>query len=138
MFDAGITVDTLLNNALKALAGMERAGKLPLRYRASVYIDKRDINGEEVARNIQQKRRAFASDLVDVHTAKIANDGTIEGETAAVLKQRRRFALRKTAFRAVVGALQGKLGLPRPRHRRPYFARYSGRRGQRPQSSTKV
>lgn len=86
VFDAGIPGDTLLNNALKALAGMERDGKLPLRYRASVYIDKRDINGEEVAQNIQQKRRAFASDLVDVHTAKIANDGTIEGETAAVLK----------------------------------------------------
>ena len=86
VFDAGIPGDGLLNNALKALAGMERDGKLPLRYRASVYIDKRDVNGEEAAQNIQQKRRAFASGLVDVHTAKIANDGTIEGETAAVLK----------------------------------------------------
>ena len=64
---------------------MERDGKLPLRYRASVYIDKRDVDGEEAAQNIQQKRRAFASGLVDVHTAKIANDGTIKGETAADL-----------------------------------------------------
>lgn len=69
VFDAGIPGDTLLNNALKALAGMERDGKLPLRYRASVYIDKRDINGEEVARNIQQKRRSFASESIDIHTA---------------------------------------------------------------------
>ncbi len=86
VFDAGIPGDTLLHNALQALAGMERDGKLPLRYRTSVYIDKRNVNGDEVAQNIQQKRRAFASRLIDVHTAKIANDGTIEGETAAVLK----------------------------------------------------
>ena len=72
VFDAGTPGDTLLNNALKALAGMERDGKLPLRYRASVYTDKRGVNGEEVARNIQQKRRFFASSLVDIHTAKIA------------------------------------------------------------------
>ena len=71
VFDAGIPGDTLLNNALKALTGMERDGKLPLRYRASVYIDKRGVNGEEVARNIQQKRCSFASGLVDIHTAKI-------------------------------------------------------------------
>lgn len=86
VFDAGIPGDALLNNALQTLAGMERDGKLPLRYRASVYIGNRDVDGEEAAQNIQRKRRAFASDLLDVHTAKIANDGTIEGETAAVLK----------------------------------------------------
>ena len=72
VFDAGIPGDILLNNALKALAGMERDGKLLLRYHASVYTDKRGVNGEEVARNIQQKRRFFASGLVDIHTAKIA------------------------------------------------------------------
>ena len=34
--DAGVPGDTLLNNTLKALAGMERDGKLLLRYHASV------------------------------------------------------------------------------------------------------
>lgn len=63
----GIPGDVLLHNALQALAGMERDGKLPLRYRASGYIDKRDIDGEEVAQNIQQKRRAFASRLIGRH-----------------------------------------------------------------------
>ena len=52
VFDAGIPGDALLNNALQALAGMERARKLPLRYRASVYIGKRDVDGEEAAQNI--------------------------------------------------------------------------------------
>ena len=35
VFDAGIPGDALLHNALQALAGMERDGKLPLRYRGS-------------------------------------------------------------------------------------------------------
>ena len=38
-----------------------------------------------MARRVAQIRREFASDLIDLHTVKIPNDGTIEGETAAVL-----------------------------------------------------
>ena len=38
-----------------------------------------------MARRVAQIRREFASDLIDLHAVKIPNDGTIEGETAAVL-----------------------------------------------------
>ena len=87
VFDAGIPGgNTMLTNAMQALAGMEAAGQLPLRYHASVYIDNADATGEQAVRAITEARTAHASALIDIRTAKIANDGTIEGETAAVLK----------------------------------------------------
>ena len=88
VFDAGIPGggDVLLLNALKALASMERAGQLPVRFRASSYLNSPDANGDAVVRRVAQIRQEFASDLIDLHTVKIPNDGTIEGETAAVLK----------------------------------------------------
>ena len=87
VFDAGIPGgDTMLRNALKALAGMERDGTLPLRYRASVYLNSPKVKGADMVQSITGMRRDFASDFIDVHTAKIPNDGTIEGETAAVLE----------------------------------------------------
>ena len=87
VFDAGIPGgNTMLTNAMRALAGMEAAGQLPLRYHASVYIDKADATGEQAVAAITAARAAHASALIDIRTAKIANDGTIEGETAAVLK----------------------------------------------------
>ena len=86
VFDAGVPGgDTILRNALKALAGMERAGQLPLRYRASVYLNDPKRDAADVVQSVMHMRRDFASDLIDVHTVKIPNDGTIEGETAAVL-----------------------------------------------------
>ena len=86
VFDAGIPGgDALLRNALKALAGLERDGTLPLRYRASVYLNRPEVEGADMVRRITGIRRDFASELIDVHTVKIPNDGTIEGETAAVL-----------------------------------------------------
>ena len=87
VFDAGVPGgDTILRNALKALAGMERDGRLPLRYRASVYLNNPEREGADLGQSVIRMRRDFASDLIDVHTVKIPNDGTIEGETAAVLK----------------------------------------------------
>ena len=87
VFDAGIPGGaTMLTNAMQALAGMEAAGQLPLRYHASVYIDKADATGEQAVAAITEARAAHASALIDIGTAKIANDGTIEGETAAVLE----------------------------------------------------
>ena len=87
VFDAGIPGgNTMLANAMQALAGMEAAGQLPLRYHASVYIDKADATGEQAVAAITEVRAAHASAFIDIRTAKIANDGTIEGETAAVLK----------------------------------------------------
>ena len=87
VFDAGIPGgNTMLTNAMHALAGMEAAGQLPLRYHACVYIDKADATGEQAVAAITDARAAHASALIDIRTAKIANDGTIEGETAAVLK----------------------------------------------------
>ena len=85
VFDAGIPGDALLRNAMRALAAMAREGALPLRYRASAYLGGPGTSGEELVRTITTLRRQFASDLLDIHTAKIANDGTIEGETAATL-----------------------------------------------------
>ena len=87
VFDAGIPGgDVLLRNALKALTAMERAGQLPVRFRASSYLNSPDEHGDDVARRVAQMRQEFASGLIDLHTVKIPNDGTIEGETAAVLK----------------------------------------------------
>lgn len=87
VFDAGIPGgDVLLRNALKALTSMERAGQLPVRFRASSYLNGPDAHGDDMARRVAQMRQEFASDLIDLHTVKIPNDGTIEGETAAVLK----------------------------------------------------
>ena len=87
VFDAGIPGgDTLLRNALMALASMEREGQLPVRFRASSYLNSPDEADAAMARRVAQIRQAFASDLIDLHTVKIPNDGTIEGETAAVLK----------------------------------------------------
>ena len=81
MFDAGIPGgNTMLTNAMRALAGMEAAGQLPLRHHASAYIDKADATGEQAVAAIAKARAAHASALIDIHTAKIANDGTIEGE----------------------------------------------------------
>ena len=85
VFDAGIPGDTLLRNAMRALAAMARQGSMPLRYRASAYLPGPGTSGEELAQTITTLRQQFASELLDIHTAKIANDGTIEGETAATL-----------------------------------------------------
>ncbi len=86
VFDAGIPGgDTLLRNALKALTRMEREGQLSVRFRASSYLNGPTEEGADMARRVAQIRREFASDLIDLHTVKIPNDGTIEGETAAVL-----------------------------------------------------
>ena len=87
VFDAGIPGgDALLRNALKALSDMEREGRLPLRYRASVYLNRPDVAGPDMVRRVVEIRESIASEFVDVHTVKIPNDGTIEGETAAVLE----------------------------------------------------
>ena len=87
LFDAGIPGgDALLRNALKALSAMQRDGQLPVRFRASSYLNSPDEADADMARRLARMRREFASDLIDLHTVKIPNDGTIEGETAAVLK----------------------------------------------------
>ena len=95
VFDAGIPGDALLRNALAALAGLEEAGQLPLRYRASAYLSGPKTTGEALAATIKALRQSFASHLarpeatpsglLDIRTAKVANDGTIEGKTAALL-----------------------------------------------------
>ena len=88
VFDAGIPGDALLCNALTALAGLEQAGELPLRYRASAYLAGPNTTGDALAAMIKALRREFAArpaGLLDIRTGKIANDGTIEGKTAAVL-----------------------------------------------------
>ncbi len=86
VFDAGIPGgDTLLRNALKALSAMQRDGDLPVRLRTSSYLNSPD-EAEDMAERLAAIRRDFASDLIDLHTVKIPNDGTIEGETAAVIK----------------------------------------------------
>lgn len=89
VFDAGIPGDALLRNALAALAGLEQAGQLPLRYRASAYLSGPKTTGEALAATIKALRGEFASGasgLLDIRTGKIGNDGTIEGKTAAVLE----------------------------------------------------
>ena len=86
VFDAGIPGgDALLRNALKALSAMERDGDLPVRLRTSSYLNSPAEAGD-MAERLTAIRRDFASDLIDLHTVKIPNDGTIEGETAAVIK----------------------------------------------------
>ena len=86
VFEAGIPGgDALLRNALKALTAMQRDGQLPVRLRASSYLNSPAEAGDMVER-LTAIRQDFASDLIDLHTVKIPNDGTIEGETAAVIK----------------------------------------------------
>ena len=86
LFDAGIPGgEAMLRSALAALAELEREQRLPVRYRASVYVDNPKTTAAEAVRLLRAVRESFASALVDVHTVKIANDGTIEGETAATL-----------------------------------------------------
>ena len=86
VFDAGIPGgDALLRNALKALSAMQRDGDLPVRLRTSSYLNSPD-EAEDMAERLAAIRRDFASDLIDLYTVKIPNDGTIEGETAAVIK----------------------------------------------------
>lgn len=87
VFDAGIPGgETMERNALRALSAMEREGRLSLRFRASSYLNSPNAKGADKARAVLKMRRDFASDLIDIHTIKIPNDGTIEGETAATLK----------------------------------------------------
>ena len=86
VFDAGIPGgDALVRNALAALAEMERDGNLPLRVQASAYLNRVGVTGKQMAQRIRALRETIASELVDLRTAKIGNDGTIEGETAATL-----------------------------------------------------
>ena len=86
LFDAGVPGgEAMLRNALGALSELEQEQRLPLRYRASVYVDNPKTKAEDAVRSVRALRESFASALVDVHTVKIANDGTIEGETAATL-----------------------------------------------------
>ena len=86
VFDAGIPGgDAMVRNALAALVEMERDGALPVRVRASAYLNRIGVTGEQMAQRIRALREPIASPLVDLRTAKIGNDGTIEGETAATL-----------------------------------------------------
>ena len=86
IFDAGIPGgETTLRNALSAVAGLEREGRLSVRYRASWYVDSPNVEPAEVVANVNAVQGDFASDLLDIHTVKIAIDGTIEGQTAAML-----------------------------------------------------
>ena len=87
LFDAGIPGgEAMLRSALAALVELEQEQRLPVRYRASVYIDNPKTTAAEAVRMVRALRESFASALVDVHTVKIANDGTIEGQTAATLE----------------------------------------------------
>ena len=87
VFDAGIPGgETMLRNALGALRSMEHGEGLPLRYRASYYLGDPAIEGSELVRRVATLRRELsASPRIDLHTVKIPNDGTLEGETAALL-----------------------------------------------------
>lgn len=86
VFDAGIPGgDALVRNALAALAEIEREGSLPVRVQASAYLNRVGVTGEQMAQRIRALRETIASPLVELRTAKIGNDGTIEGETAATL-----------------------------------------------------
>ena len=87
VFDAGVPGgDAMLRGALAALAELEQEQRLPLRYRASVYVDTPKTTAADAVAAVRALRKSFASALIDVHTVKIANDGTIEGETAATLE----------------------------------------------------
>ena len=86
LFDAGVPGgEAMLRSALAALAELEQEQRLPVRYRASVYVDNPKTKADDAVRTVRAMRESFASALVDVHTVKIANDGTIEGKTAATL-----------------------------------------------------
>lgn len=85
LFEAGIP-GGLTRRALAALARLEREGGLPLRLRASAFVNgPREATAEFVA-GVLEMRREFASDLIELDTVKIANDGTFEGLTAAVVE----------------------------------------------------
>ena len=87
LFDAGIPGgEAMLRNALAALAELEQEQRLAVRYRASVYVDSPRTKAADAVRTVRAMRQSFASALIDIHTVKIANDGTIEGETAATLE----------------------------------------------------
>ena len=87
LLDAGVPGgEAMLRSALTALAELERGGRLPVRVRAAWYLDAPPADDAETIRRVADVRREFASDLIDLHTVKIPNDGTIEGETAAVLE----------------------------------------------------
>ena len=85
LFEAGIP-GGLTRRALAALARLEREGRLPLRLRASAYVNgPREANAGFVE-EVLAMRREFASELIELKTVKIANDGTFEGLTAAVVE----------------------------------------------------
>lgn len=87
VYDAGIPGgETTLRNALSAAAALEREGQLSVRYQASWYVDSPNQEPAEVVAKVNALQGEFASDLLDVRTVKIALDGTIEGQTAAVLE----------------------------------------------------
>ena len=87
VFDAGIPGgEATLHNALQAVTEMERQGRLPVRYRTAVYVDNPGTTGQDAASQLHRARAAFASTLVDIHTVKVATDGTFEGRTAGVLE----------------------------------------------------
>jgi len=79
---------------------MEREGRVPLRFHASSYLNSPNAKSADKARAVLGMCRDFASDLIDIHTIKISNDGTIEGKTAAVLKP---YAAGGKQSRATVG-----------------------------------
>ena len=83
LFEAGIP-GGLTARALAALARMEREGRLPMRLRASAYVNGPREAGAEFVESVLEMRREFASDLIALDTVKIGNDGTFEGLTAAV------------------------------------------------------
>ena len=85
VFEAGVP-GGLTRNALAALSRLEREGRLPLRVRGSAFVNgPREANADFVA-EVLSLRRDFASDLIDIRTVKVANDGTFEGLTAAVTR----------------------------------------------------
>ena len=87
LFDAGVPGgEAMLRKALAALAELEQEQQLPVRYRASVYVDNPRMKAADAVSTVRMLRESFASALIDVHTVKIANDGTIEGKTAAILE----------------------------------------------------
>ena len=87
LFDAGVPGgEAMLRGALGALAELEEEGRLPVRYRASVYVDNPKTKAADAVRSLRALRETFSSALVDLHTVKVANDGTIEGETAGTLE----------------------------------------------------
>ena len=87
VFDAGIPGgDKLVGNALRALASLDAAGALPLRYQASVYLNFATTKGEDMVQRVEALSKTVDSPHIGLRTVKIGYDGTIEGETAAVFK----------------------------------------------------